>query len=1039
MRKVLAPLMIAAGLFCGSLPQTRPTEGLRDRTPRVHALVHARVIPSPGLVLEDATVVIRDGMIEAVGRDLQVPQDARIWDLTGKTIYPGLIDAYVAVSRLGTLEAPEGSIGTGHWNSRVHPETDVAEAFKPDPEKLKSYRQQGFTTALVVPDKGIFRGRSAVILLGEGPLNDLVIRRNVAQHLAFEQAQWGESAYPDSLMGAIALIRQTFLDAQWYPRAMKAVRLNPNQPRPEVNRSLEALQPVLAGDLPVMFEVTDDLNLLRARKIAEEFGIRLWVRGSGFEYRQADFIGASGIPLILPVNFPAPPKVETPEEALDVSLSALWHWEAAPSNPVAMMQRGAKVALTTSGLESRGAFREKLRDALDAGLEPDAALAAVTTIPARILGIDHLVGTIEKGRIANLVVTSGDLFEEDTMILDVWVAGVRYEVNQLPPVDLTGYWNLTIIEPEGNTIPMDVEVGGKAPNYWATITAGEKSVRAERVRLEDRYLALVFNAEPLGQTGFVRLSGYITAAGGEGKGELPDGRLIHWLLRRADAAKKVDSAPEDTGQTPPVKPQEESPLTASLARLNPPVEYWPARPPEQPHYLVVKNATIWTSGPAGVLKNADMVIHRGKIEEVGTNLKVPEGATIIDATGKHVTPGLIDAHSHTAISEGVNEVGQTITAEVRIGDVINPYDIGIYRELAGGLTVAHLLHGSANPIGGQNATIKLRWGEQADGLVFRGADPTIKFALGENPKQSNWGDQFTTRYPQTRMGVEQIIRDRFRAAQDYRRAWERWNSLPEKEQERTVPPRRDLELEALVEILEGKRKVHAHSYRQDEILMLMRVAEDFGFRIGTFQHVLEGYKVADVMAQHGAMASTFTDWWSYKIEVYDAIPYNGALMHDVGVVVSFNSDSGELARRLNTEAAKAVKYGGVPPEEALKFVTLNPAKQLGIADRVGSLEKGKDADFVIWSGDPLSVFSVCEQTWIEGRKYFDREEDAKIAEFVAKERARLIQKALQQRQHQRRKERQRLLEQQPVTESGATNTPTTEISAKEDLRGGRDP
>jgi len=306
--------------------------------------------------------------------------------------------------------------------------------------------------------------------------------------------------------------------------------------------------------------------------------------------------------------------------------------------------------------------------------------------------------------------------------------------------------------------------------------------------------------------------------------------------------------------------------------------------------------------------------------------------------------------------------------------------------------VAHTMHGSANPIGGQNATIKLRWGAAPNELLVQGAAPTIKFALGENVKQSNKGDKFTSRYPQTRMGVEQIIRDRLTAALDYESAWDEYGHS--KGKGRYLPPRRDLELEALLEVLHGERLVHCHSYRQDEILMLIRVAEDFGFTIGTFQHVLEGYKIAEAIRDHGAHASTFSDWWAYKFEVYDAIPYNAAIMHRVGVTVSFNSDLRSFGGRINTDAAKAVKYGGLSPEEALHLVTINPARQLGIEEIVGSLEPGKDADFVIWSHSPLSSYARCEQSWIDGRRYFDLEQDAEMRETVRRERARIIQKIL---------------------------------------------
>jgi len=379
----------------------------------------------------------------------------------------------------------------------------------------------------------------------------------------------------------------------------------------------------------------------------------------------------------------------------------------------------------------------------------------------------------------------------------------------------------------------------------------------------------------------------------------------------------------------------------------------------------------------------------GRITAIGKSLAAPEGALTIDAAGKHITPGIIDAHSHTAIANGINEGSSSVTAEVRIGDVLNGTDINIYRELAGGVTAANILHGSANTIGGQSQTIKMRWGSDGEGLKFAGAMPGIKFALGENVKQSNWEGQ-NTRYPQTRMGVEQVLRDSFLAARHYQKAWSAWRAAPKG----TAEPRRDLQLDTLVEILEKKRVVHIHSYRGDEILMFARLAKEFDFTVGTFQHVLEGYKVADAIASIGAGGSTFSDWWAYKMEVVDAIPTNGALMYHAGVLTTFNSDSDELARRLNTEAGKAVRYGNVPETEALKFVTYNAAKQLRIDNRVGSLEVGKDADFVIWSANPLSPQARAEQTWIEGQRYYDLDTDKRLRAEAQAERKRLLAKAL---------------------------------------------
>jgi imidazolonepropionase-like amidohydrolase len=388
---------------------------------------------------------------------------------------------------------------------------------------------------------------------------------------------------------------------------------------------------------------------------------------------------------------------------------------------------------------------------------------------------------------------------------------------------------------------------------------------------------------------------------------------------------------------------------------------------------LIRNATVLTVSH-GTLANTDVLIRNGKIAAIGKDLKAPEGARVIDATGKFLLPGIIDAHSHTMIDGGVNECTRSVTSMARIQDVLNPTAIGIYRELAGGTTSALLLHGSCNSIGGLSSTVKLKWGHPAADFPFPGATPGIKFALGENPKRTNQNPPpgVPGRYPATRMGVEETIRDAFTRARDYKRDWDDYRTAIARGEKNLAPPRRDLELEPLVEVLEGKRYVHSHCYRADEILMLIGVADDFGFKVRTFQHVLEGYKVATEIARHGAGASTFADFWGYKMEAYDAIPYNSAIMMRHGVVVSVNSDSDETARRLNIEAAKMMRYGGLTEEEALKLVTLNPAIQLGIDKRVGTIDVGKDADVVIWSAHPLSVYAHAEQTFIDGELLFDR-------------------------------------------------------------------
>jgi len=419
-----------------------------------------------------------------------------------------------------------------------------------------------------------------------------------------------------------------------------------------------------------------------------------------------------------------------------------------------------------------------------------------------------------------------------------------------------------------------------------------------------------------------------------------------------------------------------------------------ARSEAQDTVTAITNATIMTVSPAGTIDKGTIVIKGGKITAVGASVVVPPGASVIDAAGRVVTPGIIDAHSHTAVEDSVNECTNIVTAEVRVEDALDPRDISIYRQLAGGVTAANVLHGSCNSIGGQNATIKFRWGvESGEALLFKGAPPGIKFALGENPKRSGFTGG-ARRYPATRMGVEVSIRDAFLEAKAYKKEWDAYEAslkaVSTRKPAKGAPaaaaplaPRKNLQMEALKEILEGKRLVHAHSYRADEILMLIDVANEMGFKIATFQHVLEGFKVASEIAKHGAGASTFSDWWGYKMEAYDAIPYNAAIMASRGVLVSLNSDSDELARRLYWEAAKAVRYGGVSEDEAFKMVTINPAKQLGIDKWVGSIEVGKDADLAVFRAHPFAADTRVEMTLVDGKVMFDRSKDVAARKGVA--------------------------------------------------------
>ncbi|NRA12139.1 MAG: amidohydrolase family protein, partial [Crocinitomicaceae bacterium] len=492
-------------------------------------------------------------------------------------------------------------------------------------------------------------------------------------------------------------------------------------------------------------------------------------------------------------------------------------------------------------------------------------------------------------------------------------------------------------------------------------------------------ISLNFNPKDDFEKGTIRLSGTITNnAIWDGNGQLSNGDWIKWTAIKGTAGldkKKKKETKKDSLVIPRIQ--------------YPNMAYgFDSLPKEKT--MLIKGATVWTNEAEGILKNTDVVIHNGKIAAIGHNLYF-EGAITIDGKGKHLSAGIIDEHSHIAISRGVNECTQSVTAEVSIADVVNSDDVNIYRQLAGGVTASQLLHGSCNPVGGQSAIIKLRWGSNPEEMKIKEIDGFIKFALGENVKRAGG----KSRFPQTRMGVEQVYYDAFIRAKEYKQKWDKFAAIPEKERVNVSAPRVDLELESLLEILNKERFISCHSYQQGEINMLMHVADSMGFTINTFTHILEGYKVADKMKKHGAGGSTFSDWWAYKFEVNDAIPYNGAIMHKQGIVTAFNSDDAEMGRRLNQEAAKAVKYGGVSEEEALKFVTLNPAKLLHLDHRMGSIKVGKDADVVLWSDNPLSIYAKVEKTIIDGKVYFDAANDLKNQDKNRKEKARIIQKMIE--------------------------------------------
>ena len=972
--------------------QTFPSNGEAANTkPECYAITNVRIVTSPTNVLEKGTLLVRNGVIEAVGANVSIPSDAVVYDLKGKSVYPSFIEADSDYGMPVQPPPQPFSFGTAPqydtktpgayaWNEALKPEKQAYTTFAANPVTAAELRRLGFGTVQTFVHDGIARGASTLVALGEGKEHLLIVKDRAAAQYSFQKGS-SRQVYPTSLMGVIALLRQTYLDAEWYKKVRPGESSGFSSTLPkEVNFSLEAWNALQT--LPQIIEINGKLNLFRADALGDEFGVQYIIRASGDEYQYVEEVKKSKAAVITSLNFPLAYNLDDPLDALNVSLADMKHWELAPTNPATLEKNGITFALTSAGLRNKPDFMPNLRNAIKHGLSKQQALAALTTVPAQLLRVSEKVGTLEKGKLANFLVTSGDIFDAETVIFQNWVLGKPYEITNPMNADLRGTYT--------------VSVGGVG-EYTLTIKGTLAAPQNELTKTGDSTkIALAFDRSGGGNLVTMRfpresktkqdmtLTGWIdNKTNGDtwsGKGQDETGAWLQWSAKRVKLFETVK--PADTSGV----------FVPQGTRTFPFGEYGIKSAVKQETFkqetVLIKNATIWTSDAEGVVKNADVLLKNGKIAGVGKNL--PEtGAKVIDGTGKHVTPGIIDEHSHIAL-QAINEASQSVTCEVREADVIDPEDINIYRQLAGGVTSSHLLHGSANAIGGQTILVKLRWGATANEMKFDGAPPFVKFALGENVKQANWGDAFRTRFPQTRMGVEQVMVDAFTRAREYEAALKAAAS-----DKNATPIRRDLELDALVEILNGKRLITCHSYVQSEITMLMRVAEQFGFKVNTFTHILEGYKVADKMKAHGASASSFSDWWSYKAEVADAIPYNGAILHAMGVNVGFNSDDAEMARRLNQEAAKAVKYGGVSEEDALKFVTLNPAKMLRVENRTGSLKTGKDADVVVWSDNPLSIYARAEITFVDGIPYYDRTRDAALREEIRQERARLTQLMVQ--------------------------------------------
>ena len=1014
---------------------TFPVNGIANPTEGAYAFTNATIVKDANNQISNATLLIRNKKIVAVGNNIAIPKDAVVINCDGKYIYPSFIDLYsdygIAVpqrsmagfNRSAPSQITSNTKGAFNWNQAMKPEVNAADLFDANNKDAKPLRDAGFGTVLTHQRDGIARGTGTLVTLANQPDNFVMLKEKASAQYSLNKGTSGQS-YPSSLMGVIALLRQTYLDAAWYK----------NSPAEEgKNMSLSAWNNY--QNLPQIFEANDKWNCLRADRIANEFGVKYILKAGGNEYQRIKEMAATKANFILPLNFPQGMDVEDPNDARYVSLADMENWELAPTNPAAFEKEKISFCLTADGLKDAKSFFSNLHKAIDAGLSEKTALEALTKNPATTLGVYDEVGSIETGKLANFIITSGPVFDEKTSILQNWIQGEKYGVKEDAWSNVAATYNLVITSNNGmvNNYTLDVKSGNSASVIAKDSLATKFSFDGKMVKINfspvaptkrkpferkedthsaDSAVAKVTPAQinqhktdsiakaqrpaddqlpenqrqqgmnrlaggrqlPGGNIGpSIRLSGVSNGNVWQGNGVDTAGNMLYWTAtlikespKKADTIKKKESS--IAGK-----------VTYPFGAYG-----WETMPTQQD--ILIKNATVWTSEKEGVLQNTDVLVKNGKIAAIGKNLNA-SAAIVIDGTGKHLTPGIIDEHSHIA-TVSINEGGQSVTSEVRIGDNLNPEDINIYRQLSGGVTTSHILHGSANAIGGQTQLIKLRWGVNDTALKFAGADPFIKFALGENVKRTTSSNN--NRFPDTRMGVEEVLTDAFTRARDYEKAIKLYDSRPKNS--KMQPVRRDLELDALVEILNSKRFITCHSYVQSEITMAMRVAEKFGFRYNTFTHILEGYKVADKMKLHGANASTFSDWWNYKMEVVDAIPQNASIMHKMGLNVAINSDDAEMARRLNQEAAKSIKYDGMSEEDALKMVTINPATMLHVQDKTGSLKVGKDADLVLWNNDPLSIYAVAQKTIVDGIVYFDRDRDLMLRKQVQAERNRLIQK-----------------------------------------------
>ncbi|WP_159023352.1 amidohydrolase family protein [Formosa sp. L2A11] len=953
----------------GYSQETFPKNDVTDTRPQTVAFTNATIIVNPTTTIENGTLLIKDGAIVSVSNTTEIPKGYTQIDLIGKYIYPSFIDMFSTYGqpevKLPKRENPfikreqiqSSTKGPYNANEAIKSNYNGTAYFRVNEKRALKLRAQGFGAVASMRPDGIARGTATFVALGNENENSMVLKNKVASHYSFDKGTSTQD-YPISPMGSIALLRQTFYDAKWYVS---------NSSRTFSDLTLEAIEN--NKDLPQIFEAKDWLTDIQVHKIGQEFNMNFIIKGGGNEYQRLEEIKQLNSSLIIPINFPSDYNVTDPVITDKITLADLKHWELAPSNPSHLEQEGISFALTTYPQENPSHFLENLRKAVAFGLTKKQALSSLTTTPAKLLKVDDLVGTLSKGKLANFIIADGDILENQTLLLENWVKGKPYIIQETINKNFVGAYILNV-----GSIKTELKIGINKGKYIATISSTDGSEDKADFRMDGDLPILQF----VTNNSQYNLKGWQVSEPNKivfkGTGTLNFKDEIVWSAEKTANDKLKDK-------------KESSSDFDNLGAVFYPFLAFGNTSKITSENILITNVTIWTNEESGILEGTDILLEGGKISKIGKNLSA-EGSQIIDGTGKHLTPGIIDEHSHIALN-GINEIAPN-SSMVRMDDVVDSEDPGIYRALAGGVVAAQLLHGSSDPIGGQSALIKLKWGESPEGLIIKDADPFIKFALGENPKRSKSGPSI--RFPRSLMGMEQFYTDAFTEALAYQKKRDTYNQLSKKQKAKAVMPRKNLVHEAMLEVIEEKRFISSHSYQQKEMLMLMDVADRFGFTINTFTHALEGYRIADKMLEHGVGGSTFSDRWNFKWETRNAIPYNATIMNTVGVTTAINSDSGETIRHLNHEASKAIKYGNTSQEDALKMITLNPAKLLHLDDTMGSIKVGKSADVVLWSGPPLSVYSKVEKTIIEGAIYFDIEKDKTLRTTMQNERARILSK-----------------------------------------------